>query len=506
MIPLYADIKIGSVFTPLEWGLWAARRYQLTQKWLNGATLFDPTCGEGHLFEALIIDAIQQGKSIQELPLQHLYGIELNVHSYNALRQKMNTQYNWNIDTKKITCTDFFFSNSKKSFDIIFGNPPWQTFNDLPDIYKNTIKSLFIRYELAEKTNELLLGNSRIELAALVIIKSIVEHLNPNGEAVFFIPMSILLNDGANKQFRTYQAKNIDFCITEIHDFYDKSIFDTVKTRYGLIHIQKNQKMRFPVPYYQFKENAWQDYYAKPIFHATDPLSVIQNEVWVEALTQAKSIVLPKHAVPRQGINTCGANDMFIFDDYEEISPTLVALSNKKQKRIVLPKEFVYPLLVSQNFNSAAHNQEPNKWILLPYQNNGKPLEPTQIELYPELQDYLYFKRPFLAYRRGAMINTWIKKGYFWALLGVGKYNFKPYKIAWEAYGRKQFKPMTFTGNWQANQSLQAYIPLEEPYQAQQVLWHLSQGFIEQYLQSMNMQGTMNWAQPGKIKRLIQFE
>lgn len=505
MIPLYADTKIGAVFTPLQWGLWAVRRYNLTQKWLQGATIFDPTCGEGHLFEALITDALQLGKSIRELPLHNLYGTELNINLYYNLCHKMQVKYQWKVDNQKITCEDFFFCTAK-SFDIILGNPPWLTFNDVPDSYKPVIKPLFIKYGLTEKTNELLLGNSRIEIAALVIIKSIAQHLNTYGEAVFFMPMSILLNDGANKQFRTYQAQKTDFAITEIHDFVEKSVFDEVKTRYGVIHIQKNRKMQFPVPYYQFIENSWKEYYAKPVFHSTDPLSIMQNESWVQELAKTPNIVLPKQAVPRQGINTCGANDMFIFDDYQEINSHLVALSNKKQKNIILPKEFVYPLLVSKNFNSAAHTQEVNKWVLLPYQSNGKPLESAQIELYPELHDYLYFKRPFLAYRRGNMINTWIKRGYFWALLGVGKYNFKPYKIAWEAYGRKEFKPVLFTGKWQANQSLQAYIPLDEPYQAQQVLWHLSQGVIEKYLQSMNMQGTMNWAQPGKIKRLIQFE
>jgi len=506
VIPLYADIKIGSVFTPLEWGLWAVRKYNLTEKWLQGATLFDPTCGEGHLLEALLIDAVQAGKSTAELPLHNLYGVEMNVQSYNNLRHKMRAKYQWKVDVEKISCEDFFFYDAPKRFDIIFGNPPWLTFNDLPENYKTITKPLFIKYGLVENAREVLLGNSRIELAALVIIKSVAQHLNTNGEGVFFIPMSVLQNDGANKQFRTYQAQKTDFAIKEIHDFGEKSIFEEIKTRYGLIHIRRNEKMSFPVSYYQFRENSWQEYYAKPVFHDSDPLSIIESEVWVQELTQTQNIILPKQAVPRQGINTCGANDMFIFDDCQDVNAELVSLSNKKQKNVVLPKEFVYPLLVSKNFNSAAYNQEVNKWVLLPYQTNGKPLEPAQIELYPELQDYLHFKRPFLAYRRGTMINTWIKKGYFWALLGVGKYNFKPYKIAWEAYGRKEFRPKLFMGSWQANQSLQAYIPLEEPYQAQQVLWYLSQGVIEKYLQSMNMQGTMNWAQPGKIKRLIQFE
>ncbi|MCS7029175.1 MAG: N-6 DNA methylase [Bacteroidia bacterium] len=506
MIPFYTEANIGTIFTPIEWGKWAARRYNLTQKWLEGASIFDPTCGEGHLFEALIEEALKAGQSRENLPLQNLYGTELNAHLYENLRKKMYAKYQWNIDTTRIVCTDFFFYSSRKNFDIIFGNPPWQTFNDLPDFYKDIVKPLFIKYGLVEKPNEVLLGNSRTEIAALVIVKSIAQHLKTKGEAVFFVPLSILLNDGANKHFRTYTAQNVDFCITEIHDFIGVPVFEQIKTRYGLIHVQRNKKMTFPVAYYEYQENTWKKYFAQPIFYSTDPISKIEDQQWMNELTENFILTLPKECMPRQGINTCGANDMFIFDEGYEVNADLVALSNKKQKDILLPKKFVYPLLVSKNFHSAAHSQEVNKWVLIPHQTNGKPLEPYQIELYPELYDYLYFKRPFLAYRRGKIINAWIKRGYFWTLLGVGQYNFKPYKIAWEAYGKKVFRPKLFTGLWQANQSLQAYIPLDELYQAKQVLQQLSQPSVEKYLQSMNMQGTMNWAQPGKIKKLIHFE
>ncbi|MCS7076962.1 MAG: SAM-dependent methyltransferase [Bacteroidia bacterium] len=506
MTPLYNDIKLGTFFTPLEWGLWAVRQYNLTQKWLQGATIFDPTCGEGHLFEALIEDALRAGQTKHLLPFENLYGVELNIHLYEKLCQKMYSKYQWKVDSQRITCSDFLFYTAQKEFDIILSNPPWQTFNDLPPSYKPIIKPLFVKYGLVEKTNQILLGKSRIEIAALIVMKSIAKHLKTNGEAVFFIPMSILLNDGANEQFRTYKTLNVDFAITEVYDFLGVTVFEEVKTRYGLIHIQKNQKMKFPIPYYQNEQNEWVRYSAKPIFNFTDPLSKIENQEWMNELNENSKIVLPKQFIPRQGINTCGANDMFIFDDYQEVSQDLVSLSNKKQRNIILPKKFIYPLLVSKNFNSNIHSHEVSKWILLPYQTDGKPLELSQIEQYTELYDYLYFNRPFLAYRRGKMINTWIKRGYFWALLGVGKYNFKRHKVVWEAYGRREFKPKLFTGIWQANQSLQAYISIDEFYEAQQVLIQLCQGKVEKYLQSMNMQGTMNWAQPGRIKKIIEFK
>jgi hypothetical protein len=103
------------------------------------------------------------------------------------------------------------------------------------------------------------------------------------------------------------------------------------------------------------------------------------------------------------------------------------------------------------------------------------------------------------------MIQTWRERGYWWALLGVGKYNFSKYKVVWEAYGRKTFEPKIFSGRWQANQSLQAYTPLSNKKEAKRILSALKNPAIEHYLRSLKMDGTMNWAQPGKIRKLFEF-
>ena len=104
------------------------------------------------------------------------------------------------------------------------------------------------------------------------------------------------------------------------------------------------------------------------------------------------------------------------------------------------------------------------------------------------------------------MLNALLKRGQWWAMLGVGEYNFFPFKIIWEAYGKTTFNPTIFDGNWQANQSLQAFIPVRTIEEAKRVQNDLSDKQIENYLLSLKMEGTMNWAQPGKIKKIIKFE
>jgi len=49
------DLFIGNVFTPVEWGIFAIEKFDFFEKWLSGATVFDPTMGEGNLLEAFIL-------------------------------------------------------------------------------------------------------------------------------------------------------------------------------------------------------------------------------------------------------------------------------------------------------------------------------------------------------------------------------------------------------------------------------------------------------------------
>ena len=42
--------------------------------------------------------------------------------------------------------------------------------------------------------------------------------------------------------------------------------------------------------------------------------------------------------------------------------------------------------------------------------------------------------------------------------------------------------------------------------EADSLLEQLRASHIERYLKSLNIQGTCNWAQPGRIKRFLRFE
>ncbi|WP_462318262.1 Eco57I restriction-modification methylase domain-containing protein [Marinilabilia sp.] len=490
-------LKIGDIFTPLEWGEFAISQFDIFKRWIAGATIFDPTMGQGNLLEALIVYGQKQGYAIEELPTRNLYGNELNHLHYQKALSIFRESYQ--LDMAQNLWNKDLLDLPKQTFDIILGNPPWQNYVDLPDSYKKKIKPFFARYDLIDNKRNLLLGGSRIDIAALIIQASIAGFLKEGGDAYFFMPLSLLLNDGAHQPFRTYKIHEINFAPIQVFDFNKETVFQKVSTRYGLVHFTRNQTPEFPIKYSVLKQNKWEEFLSSPVGTATAPLSIYKKHQ-EKKLNSFRKIKLSKGSMPRQGLNTCGANSIFFFSSYQKINDDLCIVD----ETIKLPSQFVFPLLKSINFKD--QSQDPKAWVLIPYNHNGKPLSKKEINKYPELKSYLYSHHPKLTTRKGTLINAWINKGQWWAMLGVGSYNFSSYKVVWEAYGRKRFSPIIVPGNWQANQALQAFIPAHTRTEANRILKALKNPSVEEYLLSLRMEGTMNWAQPGKIKKLIEFE
>lgn len=495
------EVQIGAVFTPLEVGAFAVRTYGLVDRWLRGAMVFDPTMGQGHLLQALVDEAMQLGLTPELLPFDRLFGNERCATHLAAALESFRLKYG--VDMSRQFTHGDIFSIAPRPFDIVFGNPPWANYVDLPEHYKRVVKPLFSAYGLVEHTRDLLLGNSRIDVAALVVQRIMADFLRDGGEAVIFLPLSLLLNDGAHKRFRQFRVRDVSFAVTSVYDFASQQVFPGVCTRYGLARLERGRSPSFPVRYIQHNGDAWSERAARPMFATDDPWSIRAVDDG-NACFDLPQIVLPKASKPRQGVNTCGANDVFFFDRVEPIDSRLATVTTSDGRVELLPLQYLYPLVTSNVFRGA--NEHPAKWVLLPYTVDGRVLSPLELCAEVELERYLHRHRERLQQRKGVMLNASISRGLWWSMLGVGPYSFYPYKVIWEAYGRTSFRPMIIPGHWQANQSLQAFIPLQTQAQAEVVCKSLGQRSVEAYLRSLQMEGTMNWAQPGKISKLITTE
>jgi hypothetical protein len=436
---------IGEVFTPAVWVRWLLDRRNLVRRWLDGATLLDPAMGQGDIFAGLISGALELGADVNRLPFDRLYGIELRERNLRAFFERLPPEIRARMRAENFLCADALLADVPRRADILVGNPPWKNFNDLPEDYKRVLKPVYKEYGLVLNKRQVLLGGSRVDVAALFVARSIVEYLRPGGEACFFLPLSLFLNPGAHGIFRRFTAR-------------------------------------------------------EPIGGSDGPLAVRERahgEVGLSA-----RLALPAHARPRQGANTCGANRYLMLAGVTtgNLFRAVTPLGERE-----LESQLLYPLITAANLAGAS---EPAQFILLAYDPaTGQPLTLEKLAAFPRTLAYLREIRGELAARKGVLIRSLVARGRWWSLLGVGRYSFAPYKVVWRAFGGRSMNPVIFSSyaarSWQPNQALQAYVPCYSIQEARACARFLASREAARFLAAFRMGGTKSWAQPGRVKNLF---
>ena len=188
------NTPIGAVFTPVEWGKWFVRELNIVEKWVNGASICDPTAGDGAIINAIMDVAIEDDIKINDDMLSRLFLIEIEEAFLKEFVKNFNKKYQRKFPQSNIICADTVLNNPNIKFDLLIGNPPWVSFSDLPNKYKELLKPKFIEYGLIDDGQKLLLGSNRIDLSALIISLTISNNLIDNGEALFFCPTIFIYN------------------------------------------------------------------------------------------------------------------------------------------------------------------------------------------------------------------------------------------------------------------------------------------------------------------------
>src|SRR5581483_12155865 len=160
-------------FTPRPWAVWLAEAGGAVDAWLAGATVLDPTCGRGDLLLGLITAAVRRGRSAAELPLRRLFGVEREPDHLRELVADCLREFGVEFPRDNLYCTDVLTAPPELRADALLGNPPWANFADLPAAEKEALKPLFICYGLTPDRRRLLLGGTRVDVAALVVTKTI---------------------------------------------------------------------------------------------------------------------------------------------------------------------------------------------------------------------------------------------------------------------------------------------------------------------------------------------
>ncbi len=481
-------IEVGQIFTPIKWAEWLIERWGLFDAWIEGASICDPTAGQGAFAFALFRLARARGVRVSPDLLSRLSLIEVHASHLQAFQLKARQKFEIDFPSSQLLALDVITDPPNAEYDILFGNPPWANFTDLSDSYKGRLKPYFASEGLVPDKKQVLLGSSRTDIAALVLKVVLGKLLRKDGVGCFYLPLSLFFGD-AHRGFRDYIASSRRFAVDEVCEFTATKVFEGVGTSYCCVRFCMDVPHKFPVRYFRERSGNWIEHRAVPLKSPDDQWRILQQEDSVDLDSPIKVKLSPDQK-PRQGVNTCGANAIFMFED----------------KPTHLPGEFLFPLATKEIWKNG--DMVSHKWVLLPYnRNTGRPLSWASIEQYAELRHYLTEVRDKLEGRRGTLIQSAIAKGVWWALFGVGPYSFAPYKVIWEAYGKSHFHPVILNSAegqvWQANQAMQAFVPCWNRADAERICSALQHPGIPILLRQLNGEGKCNWAQPGKISKIL---
>ena len=337
--------EIGQVFTPLKWAEWLIDRWNIFDAWCNGAHICDPTSGEGVFIYAMLHFAKNKGISINSERLSRLSLIEMVPSHLNKFKMKIQRDFGVDFPTSQIFCQDVITEPHKHRYDILLGNPPWVNFSDLPNGDKNRLKPYFVKAGLISDMQRLLLGSSRVDIAALVMKVVLGKLLKENGSGYFYLPTSLFFGEGAHNGFREFNANHRDFAVDTVYEFTSTQVFEGVSTAYCCASFRGDTHQEFPIPYFKEDDGKWVEHQALPLKNPHDPWRIVNNLDELH-IGEKLDIKLPLEQKPRQGVNTCGVNSIFIFDE----------------KPSHLPREFLYPLATKELWRQ--NISTPIRWIL----------------------------------------------------------------------------------------------------------------------------------------------
>ncbi len=349
-------------------------------------------------------------------------------------------------------------------FDYIVGNPPWVNWENLPDVYRESIRDLWVRYKLAGtfKGGRPRLGAVKVDISALMTYTVMDALLKREGRLGFVITQSLFKTAGAGAGFRRLYIPQRDggevpVRIVHVDDMVSLQPFEGASNRTAVMILEKGKPTKYPVPYTVWRKmkgaRFTYDSTLEEVINATKRLNFVAVPVdpkdptspWLTArpkALQAVCKILGKSDYEaHEGVNTGGANAVYWVEKVLERPDGLVVVRNitegakVKVDEVTEPIEpdLLYPLLRGRDVQR--WRAEPSAWIIVP-RLAGQPQSVISLSdmqtLFPRTYGYLKQFETILRKRADAMVKSALSRGapfYFYG--AVGDYTFAPWKVVW---------------------------------------------------------------------------
>ena len=478
LIPRTVRHDLGEYYTPN----WIAE-YIINNIELHRDTrILDPSCGSGtFLIHAINRIRRQYGSTMKKLDLLQLIsnqivGFDLNPIAIITARANYLiaiadlipfTDENFIIPIfmRDSILSDNSFSPSPiEKFNYIVGNPPWISWENLPQSYRDATQHLWKKYNLfsIRKGAEARLGGGKKDLSMLFVYKCIDSFLKEGGQLIFLITQSVFQSVKTGEGFRKFYVKeNESFSVLKVDDLLDLKPF-RASAQPAIIYCKKGEETNYPINYKRWKKREKIDYSDNSLSFETVKRSVTKHDFLAQPATNRPGspwIIYPASDkdfprliqrlmgkspyLGKSGVCTW-LNGIFWVRILEKYSDGKILIENLgKIGKISVPiiqvkiePDLVYPLIRGRDIGLWNIGSTDNYYLLVtndPVTRKGISISKMKKD-YPETYKYFNKFRDILVERSG------YKKYFqpadpFYSIYNVDKKLFAPFRLLWSEIG-----------------------------------------------------------------------
>ena len=415
-------------------------------------------------------------------------------------------------------------------FDYVVGNPPWVNWENLSENFRKPLKELYQDYKILPSNPN---AQTKVDLSMIFAYRCMDRFLLNGG---FF---GFLINDAAFKAmagngFRKFKIEknNTPFRVQVIYDLVSVKPFEEASNRTALFIAKKGESTEFPILYRKwfklrneeipqnlslndvFKMINIVDFYAEPLggynpYKEVLPLITIYNK---NVFPKLNKIIGRSAYMAHEGpvLSPAGVYRVQLIEKH----PFLTIIRNLterdkkfKVKKFIRPveNELIYPILESGDVKKWLVN--PKNFAIIPYNFKAQIYSESELKVkYPKV--FAYFS---------LFKNALIKRSHY-RKYGLGKpfyfihmfsdWMFEKYKVVWVRMGNQLYVSVATPINDPIlgskpliPESVIAFIPVKNEYEAHYICSILNSSFINLILQSI-AKGGKNFASPELMKMI----
>ena len=467
IIPKELRHALGEFYTP-EWlaELTIKNAVEASEKDIRDITLTDPTCGSGTFLLKAIRMKRERGCRLGDI-LHSVRGIDVNplavlTAKTNYLLSVLDMMDGREIEIPVYNADIISFADMdiREKADVIIGNPPWISWEYMPEKYRKDSHRLWTEYSLvAAKGRAIRFYKEDISVLITYIVMD--KLLRDGGVLGFVIKQALFKSVQNGAGFRRFTVKeDTPVRVMKVYDLSKIKAFENAANGTAVFIAKKGERNVYPVPYCLWEKN---DGIKKCILGAYSCLDDVMRLIsvkeqravpsdpddavspWITAenvdIASMRKILGKNSYRARTGVFTGGANAVYWLKINSDLGKTVFAeniVERAKRKTVCveaeLEKEHIYPMLKGGNVKKWSISYDT--YLLCPHTKDTKMMPVSHETLAheaPKTLGYLYSFREMLDGRNGfAGWEKDIQRKEFHAILRIGGYTFSKYKVVWK--------------------------------------------------------------------------